>query len=321
MPAAAAAPPGGARRDTFQDHRDCCGSVSTNCARRLLAYAGVLNGAVIAAVGVAVGWGWVHVCSPDCGCDATSGGSGVACDNSCCYCSITDVILPLYTCFLGGLLFLSELRVPFLHERCKDNCGFLFSLTLRVVYLVFVGTFGFAVKCTQYKWVGYGAGIFTFVNALLSCVVMNKHPGFLHLSGHESYAETADGAAFGGHKLLTAQQRASMDNAENGVRSRHGGQGGGGGGSGFGTGGGGGGGGGGYGGGTGGGGYGGGYAPPGQTPADAFGAEDGTRSMPVAQQVPADSGASGGGGGGGGGGGDQNPFDSGNAAFDANPFA
>ena len=286
-------------RDTFQDHRDCCGSVSTNCARRMLAYLGVLNGAIIASVGFAVGWGWVHGCSPTCPCDATSGGSAVACDNSCCYCSPTDFILPLYTCFLGGLLFLSELRVPFLHERCKDNCGFLFSLTLRVVYLIFVGTFGFAIKCKQYQWVGWGAGIFTFVNAFLSCFVMNKHPGFLHLSGHESYAETADSAVFGGRKLMAAQQRANMDN-EIGLRLRHGGgQGGSGGG----------------GGGSGGFGSGGDYTPPTQTPAEAFGAEDGSRDMPVAQAVPEASAPNGGGDG------DQNPFRSGNNAFDANPFA
>ena len=34
---------------------------------------------------------------------------------------------------------------------------------------------------------------------------MNQHPGFIHLSGHETYAETADNAPFGGNKLASSR--------------------------------------------------------------------------------------------------------------------
>ena len=73
------------------------------------------------------GFGWVNNC-PECGCKGSGTGT---CDNSCCYCVWTDVILPCYTVFLGGILLLAELRLPFIHSRCKDSCGFMFSLTWR----------------------------------------------------------------------------------------------------------------------------------------------------------------------------------------------
>ena len=166
----------------------------------MLAYLGVLNGAAVMMVGIATGLGWVHAC-PACN-DGCSGDIPVGCDTSCCYCHITDVIIPIYTCFLGGILVIAELRLPIVNACCKDNFGFMFSLTFRVLYLLFIGSFGFAIKCQRYKYyVGWAAGIFSFGNAFLSCLVMNKHPGFVHLSGHEAYAETADSAPFGGNKL------------------------------------------------------------------------------------------------------------------------
>lgn len=185
---------------TFKDQRDCLGTCSTNCARRLLAFMGVINGLGIVMVGVATGLGWVHEC-PECN-DNCSGNVPVGCETSCCYCSITDLIIPIYTCFLGGILVIAELRLPRLDACCKNNFGFMFSLSFRVLYLMFIGSFGFAIKCQRYKYyVGWAAGIFSFGNAFLSCFVMNKHPGFIHLSGHETYAETADHAPFGGNKL------------------------------------------------------------------------------------------------------------------------
>ena len=60
------------------------------------------------------------------------------------------------------------------------------------MYLVFIGSFGFAIKCKDYTWVGWGAGIFTFLNVAFSCWVMNNHAGFLTLTGHEDYSETTD---------------------------------------------------------------------------------------------------------------------------------
>jgi hypothetical protein len=284
---------------TFKDNRDCCGSVSTNCARRMLAYVGALNGAAIMMVGIATGLGWVHAC-PECN-NGCSPEPGAVCDTSCCYCSITDLIIPIYTCFLGGILVIAELRLPLINALCKDNFGFMFSLTFRVLYLLFIGSFGFAIKCQRYKYyVGWAAGIFSFGNAFLSCFVMNQHPGFIHLSGHETYAETADNAPFGGNKLASSR---GLDQAPvatvAGARSNGGGGGGSGGG------------GGGGGGSSGGGGWGGNantvYAPPKQqqqTPASAFGSTDpyASASQPV-KALPAQQ--------------EQgNP-----SGFDANPFA
>ena len=169
---------------------DCFSKCSTNCARRLLDGLGALNGLLIIMVGVTTGIGWVHNC-PTCGCSGSGTGT---CANSCCYCVWTDVILPCYTVFLGGILFLAELRLPIVHRRCKDSCGFMFSLTWRALYLAFIGSFGFAIKCADYQWVGYGAGVYTLLNVMFSCWVMNKHPGFLTLTGHEEYAETSERA-------------------------------------------------------------------------------------------------------------------------------
>jgi hypothetical protein len=169
----------------------CCSCLfqcKTNSVRRCLSVLGALNGVVIAMVGVATGLGWTYKC-PEVGC----AGAGTV-DTSCCYCVWTDVILPCYTVFLGGILTLAELRLPFCHPRCKDGCGFMFSLTWRVLYLLFIGSFGFAIKCTDYKWVGYGAGVFTFLNCAFSCWMMNSHPGFLTLSGHEDFSATTERA-------------------------------------------------------------------------------------------------------------------------------
>ena len=169
---------------------NCFTTGSTNCARRLLNGLGATNGVLIMLVGVVTGIGWVNNC-PECGCAGSSTGT---CANTCCYCVWTDVILPCYTVFLGGILTLAELRLPFIHSRCKDGCGFMFSLTWRVLYLAFIGSFGFAIKCQAFTWVGWGAGIFTCLNILFSCWMMNKHPGFLTLTGHEEYSETTERA-------------------------------------------------------------------------------------------------------------------------------
>ena len=167
---------------------DCFGRCSTNSIRRLLGGLGGLSAIFIIMVGVMTGFGWVNNC-PECGCKGSGTGT---CDNSCCYCVWTDVILPCYTVFLGGILLLAELRLPFIHSRCKDSCGFMFSLTWRAMYLVFIGSFGFAMKCQNYQWVGYGAGIFTFLNVAFSCWIMNTHKGFLTLTGHEDFSETTE---------------------------------------------------------------------------------------------------------------------------------
>ena len=192
----------------------CCSLVdmSYTGVQRLQKFLGVINGLAIIGAGSATVLGWLHAC-PTCGCDSSACATTQE-DNSCCYCIITDAILPAYTIFFGAVLFFAELRLPGLHARCKNNFGFLFSLTFRVIFLLFVGSFGFAIKCDAYKWAGWGAAIFTMLNALFSCMLMNRHPVLLHLSGHEDLdraylysAAATEGAADSVHTQVPLQVR------------------------------------------------------------------------------------------------------------------
>jgi hypothetical protein len=235
-PSSATAFPGQQALDNVQqlqspasNSKCCCNFCSVNTTRRLLHSLGALNGVIIIMVGVVTGIGWVHNC-PSPGCAAA--GTGFA-DTSCCYCVWTDVILPCYTTFLGGILAIAELRLPCCHRRCKDGCGFMFSLTWRCFYLLFIGSFGFAIKCSAYTWVGWGAGVFTVLNVVLSCWIMNAHPGFLTLTGHEEFSETTD-------RALGIQQASKYSDGARGnaltqpvANNTSGGGGGGGGGSGY----------------------------------------------------------------------------------------